>query len=368
MTNPLIAIVGSVVESREDYEPPLRSGADAPAACKELGRALAEAEYRLIVYSGGCDYIESYVVSGYIESGRAQRDSIQIRYPNGEGTPRFTEEDTHAAIFDSRPDAYENWQVSFYSSLKDADGILVLGGGPSALVAGIIAQSLEKPIVAVSTFGGSAETVWRLLQGGRLASDSEWNTMGAATWAGDAAATLVGSLDNQLEKLREEQLLRRQADQQERRAISRQAVTTGVFFLAALAFMALGTFLPDPRPILFAAFFLGTPLLAGSAGGLARDLLDADAQQRRVAPRVMLSVVLGMLAGVLAALLFVVAQWASNPEIKNLAEAIPPGLQLLVPFELLIGFIAGLTLQPVFAKLRETDVVDTGVVRAKRPS
>jgi hypothetical protein len=71
----------------------------------------------------------------------------------------------------------------------------------------------------------------------------------------------------------------------------------------------------------------------------------------------MLSSVLGMLAGLIAALLFVVAQWATNPEIKNLGVAIPPGLNLLVPFELIIAFIAGLTLETVFSKLQQTDVV-----------
>jgi len=70
-------------------------------------------------------------------------------------------------------------------------------------------------------------------------------------------------------------------------------------------------------------------------------------------------------AGLIAALLFVAAQWASNPEIKNFQASIPPGMRLLVPFELIVGFIAGLTLDTVFTKLQETSVVNVSSVAAK---
>jgi hypothetical protein len=43
-------------------------------------------------------------------------------------------------------------------------------------------------------------------------------------------------------------------------------------------------------------------------------------------------------AGLITALLFVVAQWATNPDIKHLAQGVPPGLQSLAFFELELGF------------------------------
>jgi hypothetical protein len=44
---------------------------------------------------------------------------------------------------------------------------------------------------------------------------------------------------------------------------------------------------------------------------------------------------------------------------------LPPGLNLLVPFELVIGFIASLTLENVFTKLQGTDIVNVGPVTVK---
>jgi flagellar biosynthesis protein FliR len=74
-----------------------------------------------------------------------------------------------------------------------------------------------------------------------------------------------------------------------------------------------------------------------------------------------------MMAGLIAAILFVIAQWASNPAVKELGQALPPGLSLLVPFELVIGFIAGLTLEMVFTNLQGADIVNVNPVTVKKP-
>ena len=43
--------------------------------------------------------------------------------------------------FNEKVDASSDWEVSFYRSLSKVDGLLVLGGGPSTLIAGQIALS-----------------------------------------------------------------------------------------------------------------------------------------------------------------------------------------------------------------------------------
>ena len=80
-----------------------------------------------------------------------------------------------------------------------------------------------------------------------------------------------------------------------------------------------------------------------------------------------LASVLGMGAGLITAILFVVAQLATNSNIKNLEQSVPPELRVLVFFELVIGFIAGLTLESVFGKLQRTDVVEVDAVAVKGP-
>jgi len=81
MAELLIAIVGSTNLERRDYDPPLRNREQAKLAAVELGRELAKAKHRILVYSSDPGYIEADVVRGYVESGMADAESILLRYP-----------------------------------------------------------------------------------------------------------------------------------------------------------------------------------------------------------------------------------------------------------------------------------------------
>jgi hypothetical protein len=370
MSDPLVAIVGSVDPGRADYSPELKNVEVAKQACEELGRELAKAGCRIIVYSSDPEYIEADVVRGYIASGLAKPKSIEIRYPQALDvgkSPSFSEQETHPAVFDERPDTHPNWQVSFYASLKEASGILLIGGGNSALISGIVADMYRIPLVSIATFGGSAQNVWTISLG-NLIAEEERRSMGAPAWKPDAAEKLVKSLLDQRQRLLAEEMKIRQAQMIEKKALNKRAIGAGTLVAAATSFTLLGTFWTPPNPILFGVFFFGTPLLAGASGAIGRNLFDylkgLPAQSPNATP---VAVVLGMMAGLIAAVLFVIAQWASNPAVKDLGRAVPAGLNLLIPFELVIGFIAGLTLDMVFTKLKGTDVVNVGPVAIKKP-
>lgn len=368
MENILVAIVGSVDPQRKDYEPPLRNADVARQACEELGRELAKAGFRIIVYSSDPAYIEADIVRGYVASGLAKPNSIEIRYPQSKGDPpSFPEQKTHKNVFAPCPDTRPNWQVSFYTSLEDAQGLLLIGGGSSCLITGIVAEMRRIPLVSVAIFGGSAQNVWALSLG-NLASQDERRTMGSPTWETDSAEKLVQALGNQGQRLIAEEAKLRQARQLEQKTVRNRAVTAGALVLAAVMLTILGTFLVSPPPVLFGVCFFGTPLLAGAAGGVARNLFDyfrgLPSPIKYATP---LAAVLGMSAGLISAVLFVIAQWASNPAVKDWSGSLPPGLNLLIPFELVIGFIAGLTLEMVFTKLQGTDVVNVGPVSVKKP-
>jgi uncharacterized membrane protein AbrB (regulator of aidB expression) len=75
---------------------------------------------------------------------------------------------------------------------------------------------------------------------------------------------------------------------------------------------------------------------------------------------------LGLVAGGVAGLLFVTAQVttaavADRGQIVAIDQA-----RRLVAFTVLIGFVAGMTLDAVFRKLIATDVVEVGAIQAKR--
>ena len=371
MAKPLVAIVGSVDETRSDYDPTLRNVTLSKQADEELGCELARAGYGLIVYTSEPAFIEADVVRGYINSGSAMPKSIQIRFPQvigAEQAPLFDEQQKQGQFFDPVADTHPSWQVCFYQSLKDAQGILLLGGASSSFITGLVARMYRIPLIAIATFGGSAQTVWSLAAEEGLWSEEERNLMGAPTWDRDAASKLVATLGSQRQRLVEEEQNRLRSKQLLRRSMHTRAVIAGILLLLAGALTWLGF---DPKlshQRWFGAFFIGIPLLAGASGGLFRTLLDFyRGMAFQPAHSTLLASVLGMGAGLITAILFIVAQLATNSDIQNLEEGVPPELRTLVFFELVIGFIAGLTLESVFGKLQRTDVVEVEAVAVKGP-
>jgi hypothetical protein len=240
--------------------------------------------------------------------------------------------------------------------LQKADAVLLLGGASSALIAFLIAEMKGIALLPIATFGGTAQTVWGLAS--RRFDETVRRITGAPLWRADSAAQLVDALASEHARVVAEKKVRQelargqqQALAAQRRAgqLAKQAVLSGFLMLVALALTLLGTFWSTTEPIYFGIFFLLTPLLAGATGGLGRNLLDfyrEEEEQPGHTPIVAL--VLGAIAGTVAAILFVSAQWASNPEIRNLDQAIPPGLRLLVLFEFVIGLLSGFTLDALF--------------------
>jgi hypothetical protein len=366
LSDPIIAIVGSVNAQRTDYNPPLRNVQVVKLACEELGRALAKSGYRIIVYSSDPAYIEADIVRGYIASNDAKPKSIQIRFPQSIGpgnSPSFPEQTTNPGLFDARPDAYPNWQVSFYMSLKDASGALLMGGSAATLITGVMAQSYRIPLICIATFGGSAQNVWGHLLG-NLITEDERRLMGSDTWNSDTAEKLVKALGDQRQRLLTEELKMRQAQQIEQKAARNRAWLAGAFGVAAVALMIFGISQKNSDTRLLGVFFFGTPMVAGAWGGVARNLFDYMNGQTKESPYgTLMSAVLGMSAGLISALLFVLAQVAALKQSWAQVE----GTSMLIPFELIIGFIAGYTLDMVFRKFQGTDVVNTGLVTVKSP-
>jgi len=361
MAESLIAIVGSADPHREDYNPPLQQLDVIPGAAEQLGKELAEANCRIVVYSSNPTFIEASVVRGYVRSGKAAARSIEVRYPqkNDDGNLPFPEETEKPDIFDFRLDPNPNWEVSFYTSLHDVDGIILLGGARSAFVTGVLAQIFGIPLVTIATFGGSAQAVWTLA-GNRFASEEERNLMARRSWHADSAAKLVKSLSDQA-KRRADQIAQAAREQQRRRGEGqKRAIIAGGLFLVAVALMATGMFLPRSQALTFGATFFLIPLLSGAAGALVRTILNQrQGSISREDDSPVISIVLGMIAGLASALLFALAQWAINPPSRDFTKGVPEGLSNLLPFLLIIGLTGGLTLELVYRKLQEAKISST---------
>lgn len=345
---PLIAIVGSVDPSRAN-ELGLRDIDRAPGACAALGHELGANGMDIVVYSSAADFVECDVVRGYTTVDEAPPRSIQVRAPQRIGAGQFPNADARPELFDYRPDASEDWEVSFYRSLVETDGVLLVGGGRSTYVTGLIALAFNIPIVALASFGGRAVSVWQALDRVRNdAEPAEIAQMGGA-WRDDLAGPLVQSLLAQRQRRAE----RREAERRDARKDARHAAVSllvgAVCVLLAFGAIPLSySFKPGAGSSI--ALLIAAPLLAAIAGAIVRHSFEEGHEWFRTA-------VLGMAVGGVSALLFIAAQLLTTPDVLQSSDA-----RRLLWFVVPVGFIAGLTFDVVYRKLRAQDVTHTDVL------
>jgi hypothetical protein len=196
-----ISIVGSVEEGR-NYDPPVRNAAEAKKIAELLGTELAKRGYGIIVYAG--DFIERDVVRGFVKTAKV-RKSIRVLFPSHQkGAEQFPEYASHKTLFDPVVDESPDWEMSFYGSLARVDGIVIIGGARSTLITGVLALSYRIPMIALQSFGGSGEKIWKALAAGRgLTTKDEANEM-AQRGEAEVVGPWIDSLESQAEARRKE--------------------------------------------------------------------------------------------------------------------------------------------------------------------
>ena len=346
---PLIAIVGSVDASRAS-ELELHNADKAPGACEALGRELAVHGLDIIVYSTAAAFIEGYVVRGYASSKDVPSGSIQVRAPQRYGDHQFPEAESRPELFYNRPDASEDWEVSFYRSLVETGGVLLVGGGRSTYVTGLIALAFGIPIAVVASFGGRAVSVWQALD--RVRNDAEpeeISLMGRGEWREDMAAPIVESLIAQGKRRAAKQEAERRDARKDARHASISLLVAAVCVILALSLIPVSySFTPGTGTSI--AVLIAAPLFAATAGAIVRHSFEKGHEWLRTG-------VLGMAVGSVSALLFIAAQLLTTPDVLSSSEA-----RRLLWFVVPVGFIAGLTFDAVYRKLRAQDVTRSDVI------
>jgi hypothetical protein len=301
-------------------------------------------------------FIEAHVVRGYVAAGTAAPGSIEVRFPDGSEAARFPEYETHAAAFRFQPDTSRDWEVSFYRSLNDADGLLLLGGGRSTLIGGLVAIGLGLPTVAVATFGGNARKVWSLLgRENELLTEADHAAMAPPAWDDTSARRMVEGLLAQQRRQAEAQAARRREEAAEARRRVRDATLVIGLFVAVMATVSLGLRGFEPGLLAIYVVVLMTPLLAGAAGATVKTVFEPDPDRSAT-----VVAALGLAAGGISALLFLLSQLAATPDLLNASnpEAADRARNLTL-FGAGIGFVAGFTFESVYRKLAAVDVART---------
>lgn len=349
MTSPLIAIVGDITPGRV-LDPPLQDCHKAKSAAEQLGATLAQRGARLLVYGG--PFLEAEVVRGFVAAKPKEDHSIQMWYTQGKVPTPFPEEATHPKLFQRRPEKGADWEVAFYRSITRADGIILMGGGNATLISGQVAIGARMPILALSEFGGAAAKVWDTLSAGEdLPTRDEIDLM-AKSWDGDSASTCINALFAQSNR-------RQFVEGTPRPALS---ILSGFLFLLALAIVP---WVWGQNAFTVWMLFI-VPLLAGGAGAAIRLMVDRQRGTHSIAPALLATIVLGLVAGGIAGVLFVTAQLTADPNLTASPDLVPYARRS-IPFALGVGFISGLTSDAVFGKLLGLDVVRATGISASPP-
>lgn len=331
-----VAVSGCTGQYRMTYD-------EARTMAELLGTELAKRGYGIIVYTG--DFIERDVVRGFVKAAEQKRSIRVIFASNQKGPEGFLEYAGHKALFDPRVDDSPDWEVSFYGSLMQAYGVVLVGGARSSLITGVLAMTYRIPVLALQAYGGSGEKIWKTLATGRgLATKDEVNDM--AQRDADMIPRWVELLERQ-SAIRQKEL--RQASG------TRWAVGAGALVLAWMLTLPLGYCLlpaqPDTagiQPVLFLFLLFLAPMLSGASGATVRMLIpDAGTPTAR-------TTALGMAAGAIAGVLYVVSHLIANPKPQSF-----PILVITVAF----GFIAGLTFDAVFKRLESVEVLHTDTLK-----
>jgi hypothetical protein len=346
-----IAVFGSVDASRPELG--IRNAETAKAAAQSIGRALAEYGCGITVYSAEPSFVEAYLVAGFAASDKAQAESIRVIHPRKSPQPIFKEQQLKPICFRFRTASNPNWEVSFYQSVYAADGVVLVGGGQSTFIGGILAVTRNLPTIALEAYGGAASNVWDLLTpNAMLLSEDDKNLMAEENSSADWAGRIVDSILSQ--KARQIAALKQQDDV--RRAKRRSLLWEGIVAVTLLSLgLALFVWTWDAnveRGKLLAAI-VAAPTLAGGAASLVRTLWEQTTESSLVQRPAWLMALLGSVAGAISGLLYGVAQLTALLPGDN--GHLAPIAGRLVPFALLSGFLAGFAMDAFFRRMRDQD-------------
>ena len=356
---PMIAIVGNVTALPGDAEQLM-----AEQAGKDLGRQLAAAGYHIVVYSSERQFLEAHVVSGYVASGHAQLNSIHVMYPEEASKIAFPEWTPDSQFFFPERDPSSDWEISFYDSLAKVQGILLLGGGRSTLIAGLVGAGYGLAVIPIPTFGGYAKKIWSNLHLRQsILRQADLNRIAKQDWTEQVARDAVALFATHAERVAE--LKRVQQVEMDRAAEeTKRYAWAAVLLFSVAATVALSVTIWSFHVSALAISVVIGAVFAGVSGATIRALADLfEGRATEYARQAHLRLALGVVAGLFMALVIAVPQIANESHLPpRLASQItePEKQQMKaeqlsksIPTALLAAFVTAFAIDQFYRKLRE---------------
>jgi hypothetical protein len=325
-------------------------------AARELGVALREGGHEIWIGSDDPLDVDPFVVEGALTQDPSVKVNIRV--------PRAFQEP-----YAGKPSVYKewgefpDWDVTSMEVIDKVEAVILLGGRLGVVHAGTAAWMMRKVVVPVGSFGGGAEKVGRYGSSRRAnfyhgaLSDQEIDRLASPWGAGVDAKAVIGSLQkvytSSLEKRVDMSLLR----------------TTSVLMIVALACWVAGLVSPSLAPSIsgrkawpsewnFALLF-PTVIAAGTLGACVKTLraIRLGAMSNLSAN---VDTVLGIAAGMMAAVLYLLAQIGVTGKIDlALTHEAYTRVSIIVS---MAALFAGLYLDKAFAYF---DGVGTSVIKGQ---
>lgn len=238
-------------------------------ACSQMGRALAGAGHTIMLGSRSDDSnkIDRFVVEGANAVGGDKHGVIVYAAPKQQFPFEKETKDFPQLDFKWIEDKGPWWGRVF--QVKNADAVVLIDGGDGTYQTGICARALERPILAIPSFGGGAEKVWKELQpeyehipglaDDALKLQTPWDPSKA-----DLAVRMV------------ERLLAANASRPSRTGDRVQALVAVIALLAAWLFLFCAPF--HPRPVSFLLILSVSALVGTAMRSLTKITSDPSAQ------------------------------------------------------------------------------------------
>ncbi len=371
---PIAAIVGSVRNDILGAKETLGR-----QACEALGGSLAQAGWRIAVFSSDPDDIEADVVKGYIAAGGTAPASIVCYFPRGR-TLKFPEEQNYPDAFFRKLDTSVDWKVSFYRTISIVDGIVLVGGANSTKIAGQMALSRDLPIIALEHFGGAGLEVWQSLaskpafiQDQDLEAMSEWTSKSAER----CAASLNGQYERRKKKTQaaEEAVggLRDKAAKWDEHVVkeadNKARATLTIIFLVLFVLSVLMGFIGTIPGVFYTVVAILGLCFAGGFGATVRMISPGAPATRKL-----ISALLGITVGLVFSLLYMLPQLVGGKGFPLPSEVgITPADRVQFLTALLVAFMAGLGFDYAMeqllrrAKDRGDEIINAGTAGVIKP-
>lgn len=297
-----VLVVGSDRANPDDHEALKVAG-------REIGAELASRGHSIVVGADDLHDIDPYVVEGAL--GKRATCPIEVHVPRGTEPPPYGQ---HERVRSEQVEVvyhqFENWDVTVMEMIDRVGAVVAVGGRAGVIQVGLAAWKMGTPVIAVGSFEGGGRRVWEYASSSRgsfyrgALEDAAIDKLSAPWSSKDSAKSVVDALE----------------------AVGRRigiastpkwlTATTLVATLAAIVgwvfSLTYPTTLDTPDYVLSLFGCIG---LAGLLGGAMQSLRRLRDGHRLEGVRPVIDVVLGLAAGIVTAMLFLVGKLVTEGEI-----------------------------------------------------